>query len=41
MKFQLSVVCAPGKVTKDFEAAVTVIEVLREQDSRIHQGFPA
>ena len=41
MKFQLSVVCVPGNVTKGFEAAVTVIAVLREQDSRIHQGFPA
>ena len=40
MRFQRSVVCVPGNVTKGFETAVTVIAVLQEQDSRI-QGFPA
>ena len=40
MKFQLSVVCVPGNVTKGFKAAVTVIAVLQEHASRI-QGFPA
>ena len=40
MRFQRSVVCVPGNVTKGFETAVTVTAVLQEQDSRI-QGFTA